>query len=299
MAGYLGRVVGCILITVSVHVAAAQPAAKATPSTATPTAPAAPTTPTAPTADATTDDEADPDAAFSNGFIGRAQLVLEVDDCPAKPTLAQDKLIGIAREHYNRGEILYVQGDYAGAVQEFTASYCLYPYFTILKDIGQAYERQLDYQRAIAYLERYVFAVPADAKPVGSCGVDPQQDRKNVAARVSVLSALPARINITTLPEGAAIALVSDTGIAARGVAGGKLIETRAGHYEMTATLAGYEPVTQQIDVEVGKPYGYYIALPRQKGQLSILSVPDGGRISVDNRVVGNGSVTMDVVAGD
>lgn len=89
-----------------------------------------------------------------------ARLVLEVDDCPAKPSLPQDKLIGIAREHYNRGEILYVQGDYAGAVQEFTASYCLYPYFTILKDIGQAYERQLDYQRAIAYLERYVFAVP-------------------------------------------------------------------------------------------------------------------------------------------
>lgn len=290
MAIHLGRAVGCLVLLICTRMVAAQPAAK----------PPAPSKPDAaePSTDDNTDED-DPDAAFSNGFIGRARLVLEVDDCPAKPTLPQDKLIGIAREHYNRGEILYVQGDYAGAVQEFTASYCLYPYFTILKDIGQSYERQLDYQRAIAYLERYVFAVPADAKPVGSCGVDPQQDRKNVAARVSVLSALPARIKITTLPEGAAIALVSDTGIAARGVAGGKLIETRAGHYEMTATLAGYEPVTQQIDVEVGKPYGYYIALPRQKGQLSILSVPDGGRISVDNRVVGNGSVTMDVVAGD
>ncbi len=280
------------MLLLCVRIAAAQPAAKVAPPAAAPTAPST----------ATTDDgadEADPDAAFSNGFIGRARLVLEVDDCPAKPSLPQDKLIGIAREHYNRGEILYVQGDYAGAVQEFTASYCLYPYFTILKDIGQAYERQLDYQRAIAYLERYVFAVPVDAKPAGSCGVDPQQDRKNVAARVSVLSALPARIKVTTSPEGAAIALVSDSGIAARGVAGGKLIETRAGHYEMTATLEGYQPVTQEIDVEVGKPYGYYISLPRQKGQLAIISVPDEGRISVDDRVVGHGSVTMDVVAGE
>ena len=297
MAIQLGRVVGCLVLLICTRLAAAQPAAKPAAAASKPDA-AEPSTDTDTDTNTNTDED-DPDAAFSNGFIGRARLVLEVDDCPAKPTLPQDKLIGIAREHYNRGEILYVQGDYAGAVQEFTASYCLYPYFTILKDIGQAYERQLDYQRAIAYLERYVFAVPADAKPVGSCGVDPQQDRKNVAARVSVLSALPARIKITTLPEGAAITLVSDTGIAARGVAGGRLIETRAGHYEMTATLAGYEPVTQQIDVEVGKPYGYYIALPRQKGQLSILSVPDDGRISVDNRVVGNGSVTMDVIAGD
>ena len=93
--------------------------------------------------------------------------------------------------------------------------------------------------------------------------------------------------------------MASDTGIAARGTAGGKLIETRAGHYEMTATLEGYETVTQEIDVEVGKPYGYYISLPRQKGQLSVVTVPDGGRITVDNRVVGTGSVTMDVIAGD
>ena len=290
MAIHLGRAVGCLVLLICTRMAAAQPAAK----------PPAPSKPDA--AEPSTDDNtdaADPDAAFSNGFIGRARLVLEVDDCPAKPTLPQDKLISIAREHYNRGEILYVQGEYAGAVQEFTASYCLYPYFTILKDIGQAYERQLDYQRAIAYLERYVFAVPADAKPAGSCGVDPQQDRKNVAARVSVLSALPARIKVTTSPEGAAIAMVADTGIAARGVAGGKLIETRAGHYEMTATLEGYETVTQEIDVEVGKPYGYYISLPRQKGQLSVVTVPDGGRVTVDNRVVGTGSVTMDVIAGD
>ncbi len=245
------------------------------------------------------DDTSDPGAATSTGYIGKTKLVLEVDDCPAKASMAQDKLLATAREHYERGEILYVQGDYTGAVQEFTSSYCLFPYFSILKDIGQAYERQLDYQRAIAYLERYVLAVPNDAKPAGVCDSDPQQDRKNVAARVSVLAALPARINVTTQPEGAAIALVSETGIAARGIAGGKLIETRAGHYQMTATLEGYEPVTQEIDVEVGKPYGYYISLPRQKGTLSVVGVPDRSRIFVNNRLVGIGSITNDLVAGD
>lgn len=262
--------------------------------TATP-APAVPT----PTKAADPDDAPDPGAATSTGYIGKTKLVLEVDDCPAKTSMAQDKVLAIAREHYERGEILYVQGDYTGAVQEFTASYCLFPYFSILKDIGQAYERQLDYQRAIAYLERYVLAVPNDAKPVGVCDSDPQQDRKNVAARVSVLAALPARIKVTTQPEGAAIALVSDTGIAARGIAGDKLIETRAGRYQMTATLEGYEPVTQEIDVEVGKPYGYYISLPRQKGTLSVVGVPDRSRIFVNNRLVGVGSITNDLVAGD
>ena len=57
--------------------------------------------------------------------------------------------------------MLYLQGDYDGAVRELVVratAWCRF--YTILKDIGQAYERELDYEQAIGYLERYVEAVP-------------------------------------------------------------------------------------------------------------------------------------------
>jgi hypothetical protein len=245
-------------------------------------------------------DEPDPGASTSTGFIGKPKIRLDVDDCPTKPNQPQDKIVAIAREHYDRGEVLYVQGDYPGAVQEFTASYCLVPsFYTILKDIGQAYERELDYQRAIAYLDRYVAEIPLDAKAAGACATDPQTDRKNVTARLSVLAALPARINVSSLPEGATVAMISDTGIAARGIAGGNLIETRSGHYQINVSLEGYETVSKEVDLEVGKPYGYFFSLVRQKGRLNIVSVPENGTIFLDGRAVGSGSISLDLTAGN
>src|SRR5262245_673212 len=92
------------------------------------------------------------------GYIGKELVRLEIDDCPPLPAADDQRLRDLAGEHYDRGEVLYVQGDYKGAVSEFVASYCLSPYYTVLKDIGQSYERSLEYERAVAYLERYVLA---------------------------------------------------------------------------------------------------------------------------------------------
>ena len=95
----------------------------------------------------------------------QARPTLEVDNCPRKdPALSEEELRRRGAEHYLRGETLYLQGDYLGAVKEFVSSYCLIPYYSILKDIGQAFERKLDYERAILYLQRYVDEIPGDAK---------------------------------------------------------------------------------------------------------------------------------------
>src|SRR5262249_12398135 len=98
--------------------------------------------------------EAAPDA----GYIGRAITPLEIDDCK-QTDLTKDEVFKQGSEHYERGDTLYAQGDYEGAVRELVYAYCLVPsYFTILEDIGLAYERNLDYEKAIGYLERYVRA---------------------------------------------------------------------------------------------------------------------------------------------
>ena len=53
--------------------------------------------------------------------LGAAQR-LEIDDCGAKPALPIERIRVLAGEHYDRGDVLYVQGDYVGAVREFVAS---------------------------------------------------------------------------------------------------------------------------------------------------------------------------------
>ena len=221
---------------------------------------------------------------------------LDIDNCPPRPPIAADRLRQIASEHYDRGDVLYVQGDYVGAVSEFIASYCLIPHYTVLKDIGQSYERQLEYSRAISYLRRYVDGVPDDAKAAG-CGPAPQEDKRNVAARVEVLGALPARISVATSPSGAEITLTGDDGLVARSVSeaeGGQLL-ARAGSYQITMRKPGFVTRTEQISVEIGKPYSRFYPLARESGHLSVQVVPGNARLFLDDRFVGIGRYEADL----
>ncbi|HET9620964.1 MAG TPA: tetratricopeptide repeat protein [Kofleriaceae bacterium] len=221
-----------------------------------------------------------------------AAPVLEIDDCK-QTDLSKQEIFKQGSEHYERGETLYVQGDYEGAVRELVYSYCLVPsFFTILKDIGQAYERALDYEQAVAYLERYVAAVPANAKRATDCATDPQQDKLNVARRIEVLKKLRAKISVESLPPGAHITLRDATGVASRATAG-DTIEVLGGHYEMTTELDGFEPHTQAIDVRIGKPYTYFVPLVAQQGRLAMQVVPPDARIFLGDRLVGIGHIDL------
>jgi hypothetical protein len=220
------------------------------------------------------------------GYIGTRALRLAIDDCPKAPDVPPDKLRAIASEHYERGDVLYVQGDYPGAVAEFVDSYCLLPYYTVLKDIGQAYERSLDYASAIAYLRRYVAAVPLDAARTTGCEPDPQENKRNVSARIQVLAALPARILVETSPPNAAVTLTNSSGLTA-GTTAGKELEARAGRYEMKIELPGYVPVTRPIEPEIGKPYTYFYRLEPQQGRLRVRATPAGTQLFLDKRFVG------------
>ena len=224
---------------------------------------------------------------------------LEIDDCGAPPVLAPERLRQLAGEHYDRGDVLYVQGDYAGAVSELVSSYCLLPHYRVLKDIGQAYERQLEYSRAIAYLKRYVAAVPDDAK-AAACAPDPREDRRNVSARIEVLSSLPARIRVATEPPEAEITLTGEDGLTARGVSteGGGLVLARAGRYEMVVRKPGFVPHQETIVAEIGKPYSYVFQLERERGRLLVQAVPGNARLFLDDRFVGIGRYEADL-AGD
>ena len=221
---------------------------------------------------------------------------LRIDDCPVKdPGLTDAQLRQRGGEHYTRGETLYIQGDYKGAVEELIASYCLIPYYSILKDIGQAYERDLDFELAVAYLERYVRDIPPDAKRTSQCAADPQEDRGNVSRRVSVLRRLPAKVLVQTDPDGAQIT-ISNGKTAGRRLSGQEL--TIVGDtYKMTIEKPGYETVTKSINVRIGKPYTYFEKLTPLTGKLSVQVSPADARIFLDDKLVGLGRYEADLAA--
>jgi tetratricopeptide (TPR) repeat protein len=224
------------------------------------------------------------------GYVGREITPLEIDDC--KPNdLNQNEVEKQGFDHYSRGETLYAQGDYEGAVREMVYAYCLRPsLYYLLKDIGQAYERNLDYEKAIGYLERYVREVPANAPRNGDCSPEPQRDKANVASRVEVLKKLKAKIYVESQPAGARITIANDAGVAAR-ARSGETIEVLGGHYDMTTEIDGFEPHHQPIDVRIGKPYTYFVPLVPLKGRLTMQVVPPDARIFIGDRLVGIGHI--------
>ncbi|MEO6773186.1 MAG: tetratricopeptide repeat protein [Kofleriaceae bacterium] len=214
----------------------------------------------------------------NSGFISKDVVALEIDQCTPDTSISKDELLRRGADYYQRGEVLYLQGDYYGAVKELVESYCEVPFYSILKDIGQAYERQLEYGRAIAYFSRYVLDVPANAKPVGSCAPDPQEDKKNVLARIQVLEKLPAKIRVQATPSDAHVTIVQDSVVEARGTSGDELV-VPGGPYQLVVEHDGFHTATREIHPEIGKPYTYFETLAPIKGRIKIQTVPGDARI--------------------
>lgn len=233
-------------------------------------------------------------ARRDGGYIGRDIPVLEIDDCPPSDSPNPQ---AEAHERFERGTLLYEQGDYKGAVEELVSAYCLSPHYLPLMSIGQAYERELEYEKAIAYFERFVLAVPDDARPLTSCDPDPREQKKLIAARIHVLENLPAKIRVNTEPANAHITIANE----ARKVAderSGKEIEIPGGRYTMTIEHAGFATVTREIVAEVGKPYTFFEKLEPRRGQLRVHVEPEEARLFVDKLQVGTGAYSAEVPGG-
>jgi hypothetical protein len=232
------------------------------------------------------------------GFIGRDIETLEIDDCRQNdPSLSADQMRARASEHYQRGETLYLQGDYDGAVGELVSAYCMLPNYNLLKNIGQAYERSLEYEKAIGYFEKYVSQIPADAKPANACAPDPKEDKGIMDRRIAVLKRLQGHVYVETSPPGARITIGNDTGTKANSNAG-KVFDLLYGRYQMTVELNGYEVYSQPIAVKIGKPYTYFVQLVPQKGKLAVLASPPDARIFIGDRNVSVGRFEESLPSG-
>jgi hypothetical protein len=223
------------------------------------------------------------------GFIGGAPLTLEIDDCPAPPDLAAERLQAIAAERYDRGSVLHVQGDYQGAVDELVHAYCLVPGLAggLLKDIAQSYERMVEYEKAVAYFERYILvAGPGDA-----------DERRAITTRIQVLRQLPSTVTVATEPRGASVVIASDAGPVAS-ERDGERLSVVAGAYTLVVEKPGYESVQQPLTVGIGQPYSFSFRLQPKRGTLRVQTVPGDARIYIDDKFEGLGTYRGDVEIG-
>lgn len=213
----------------------------------------------------------------------------EIEQCVPPQGLSEREAENRAADHYDRGIRLYEQGDYEAAIEEFVSAYCHKPYYRVLKDIAQSFERMVSYEKAVAYLQAYLREIPADRV----------EERRVQSARVEVLRRLPARIRVATMPPGATVTLRDARGLQARARADDvKPIAIRKGRYVMTVEQEGYEPLSRTIDVEIGQPYSYYFQLEPRKGRLQLVSVPASARIFIDKRWVAVGSYVAELPLG-
>jgi hypothetical protein len=222
---------------------------------------------------------------------------LEIDDCP-KPDegLTQQDLVKRGGERFDRGNTLYLQGDYTGSVKELVGAYCTIPFPSILKNIGQSYERLLEYEKAIGYLQRYADAITPQTKRESDCAVEPMADKQNTLRRIEVLKRLDAHVFVETTPPDATVTVMARERRVAYGNSGKELL-VGGGKYEMIIEKVGHKTERRPIEVKIGKPYTYFVELKKLEGRLSIQTTPADARVFLDKRFVGVGRAVEDLPA--
>lgn len=91
-------------------------------------------------------------------MTANSTLVLMLVMALAGPAHADDE--GEARAHYQRGRVQYNLGDYEGAVREFSAGYRLAPRPQFLVNLGQAWRRLGQLERAREMYQRFLADAP-------------------------------------------------------------------------------------------------------------------------------------------
>ncbi len=183
---------------------------------------------------------------------------------------------GDARSHYEAAQRLYDDGKYDEAIDEFELAYRKKPHPNVLYNIGQAYERLLDYDASVRAFERYL--AESDAS-------DPR--RKVVENRLRVLRGLPARISVTTVPDHLRATLRDENGATLQVGETPYVFSAPAGRYEIMLEQLGWQTEHHRITVDIGQPYFYQYRLERSMADAMIESEPPGARVFIDERLVG------------
>jgi len=141
-----------------------------------------------------------------------------------------------ARQHYEGGQKLYDDRQFAEALVEFQAAYDAKPHPVVLKSIAECKFQLEDYRGAQAILEQYL----ADPESTG---------KDQVAARVEEIKTKYSVLQITTEPLGAKIMVDGEDVDAVTPTS----VDVTPGEHEVSIEFSGYQPAQRQVAVMGGE----------------------------------------------
>jgi hypothetical protein len=200
-----------------------------------------------------------------------AVLVAVASMRPARADDAAD-----ARAHYETAERLYDEGKYEAAIAEFEIAHRKKPHPNVLYNIGQAYERLLDYGASVRAFERYLAAAPPE-----------DTRRRLVENRLRVLRGLPARVSVSSIPDRVRAVVRASDGQIVEQAETPHVFAVPAGDYVLELARTGWQTEHHPLRCEIGQPYFYQYRLEQMMTEATIETEPSGARVFIDERLVG------------
>jgi hypothetical protein len=194
-----------------------------------------------------------------------ALLTLVLGLLPARALAETDRKTE-ARQHFDRGAALAQQKDYDGAVTELKRAYELDPDSAVLFDLGQAHAAAGQPVQAVDALGRYLTD--------GNAQISDER-RRQIEAEIVQQEARIATVTVKADLSGVVIRVdgseIGRTPLAAP-------IRLGAGVHSLDASIAGYLPYEQKLELSGGESRAVEFAFRQQASQAgSLVSPPAGG----------------------
>ncbi len=174
----------------------------------------------------------------------------QAQPAPTPATPASAEAIADARRAYAEGTEHFNAGRFAEALVAFERAFSMRSNPVVLKPIAECHERLGHVPEAIAALERYLRELPT------------APDHAQLEARLATLRQRPARVSVTSSPDGAQIVVDGE----ARPQRTPSDIEVTPGHHRISATLPGYRATERELETSAGVPVALGVTLEREGG---------------------------------
>lgn len=190
-----------------------------------------------------------------------------------------------AKLHFDQGIALFNEGNFQGALAEFTESYRLKPLPVVRKNIGHTQHRLFRYADAIESLQDYLDHTP-DAT-----------DAAEVQKIIAEIRALLADVTLTVSPPGASIAVDGKVvGIAPLT----KPLAVAAGSHAIEISADGYQTEKRDILVAAQLPVSLTFALKAipKTGHVRIAASVPRATVVIDGKPIGIAPLELELDGG-
>lgn len=173
----------------------------------------------------------------------------------AAPATAE--VLAEARRAYGEGTEHFNAGRFAEALASFERAFALRANPVVLKPIAECHERLGHVPEAIAALERYLRELPTAA------------DHAQLEARLATLRQRPARVSVSSTPDGAQIVVDGES----RPQRTPADVDVPPGRHRISANLSGYRATEREVETSPGVPLSVGVTLERE-GASSVTPLP-------------------------